>query len=93
MKKLLLFVVFCLSASASGKNIPSPFWFNISEKILAGTHQLISPDESPKTVLKPKAVKATKPIRVPLKCQPKEKNILPLPSVHVSCDGIWTVQE
>lgn len=92
MKKLSLLIIFFFSVSAFSKEIPTPFWYSISEKILEGTHQLIS-DESSKPALK-KTIKAVKPVRVPLKCQPKkEKNILPTPFPTISSDGMWTESE
>lgn len=83
MKKLSLLFILLLSVSMYGKSNhqgPGPFWYNISEKILNGAHQLISPDDTPKT---PKAKPRTaKPAKMPLKCQPKqEKKILPKPVI------------
>jgi hypothetical protein len=79
MKKLSLLLVLLLSVSmhAKGKHQgPGPFWYSISEKILNGAHQLISDDAPKATKVKPKA----KPVKVPLKCQPKqEKKIMPKP--------------
>lgn len=81
MKKLSLLLILLLSFSMNAKDKhqgPGPFWYSISEKILTGAHQLISSDDdAPKaTKVKPKA----KPVKVPLKCQPKqEKKIMPKP--------------
>ena len=78
MKKLSFLFVLLLSVSLYAKNDhtgPGPFWYNISEKILTSAHQLVSPDDAPKAIkVKPKA----KPVKMPLKCQPKqEKKIMP----------------
>ena len=81
MKKLSLLLILLLSVSMNAKSKhqgPGPFWYSISEKILNSAHQLISPDDNPKPAkAKPKA---TKPVKVLLKCQPKqEKKIMPKP--------------
>lgn len=94
MKKLSLLFVFFLSVSMYGKDHqgPGPFWYNISEKILTGTHQLISPDDTPAkpAKVKPKA----KPVKVPLKCQPKqEKKILPAPIFSLNFNSLWNDAE
>jgi len=58
-------------------------WYTISEKILTSAHQLISDDAPKATKVKPKA----KPVKVPLKCQPKqEKKIMPKPVYGCSND-------
>jgi hypothetical protein len=88
MKKLSLLFILLLSVSTYAKDKhqgPGPFWYSISEKILTGAHQLISSDDDmPKaTKVKPKA----KPIKMPLKCQPKqEKKIMPKPVFDNSND-------
>jgi hypothetical protein len=93
MKKLSLLLVFFLSVSLYAKEIPTPFWYSISEKILTGTHQLISPEDSP-CKANCKAKVKVKAIKVPLKCQPKrEKNILPTPFITINTDGIWSELE
>lgn len=77
MKKLSLLFILLLSVSMYGKDKhqgPGPFWYSISEKILTGANQLFSDDAPKATKTKSKA----KPVKVPLKCQPKqEKKIMP----------------
>ena len=77
MKTLPFILVLFLSASTYGKNIPGPFWYSLSEKILTETHQFLGMDDAPS---KPVArMKAKKPqlITAPLKCQPKKATLLP----------------
>jgi hypothetical protein len=79
MKKLSLLFILLLSATSHAENIPGPFWYTLSEKILAETQQLFSLDDAPvKTPAKPKA-KKSKVAAVPLKCQPKKTSLLPNP--------------
>lgn len=94
MKKLSILLVFMFTASIYAKQTgPSPFWYSISEKILAGTHQLLSPDDSPcKSIKKPKIKSAT--TKAPLKCQPKQdKKILPTPNFTINSSGVWIDSE
>ena len=88
MKKLAFLFLFLLSVSAYSKGIPTPFWYSISEKILTGAHQLISPEDTPPA--KPKVkIQKTKPECTPLKCTPKKENsILPTPFFTIK-DGMW----
>ena len=87
MKKLSLLFILLLSVSMSAKNDhtgPGPFWYNISEKIITGAHQLLGSDDTPKAT---KAKQKAKPVKVPLKCQPKqEKKIMPKPVYGSSND-------
>jgi hypothetical protein len=93
MKKLSLVAVFFLSVSLYGKNIPTPFWYKISEKILSEANQLISPEDEPaKPAPKVKKVKATK-LPCELNCNAKAGNVLPTPFITINSDGIWTVSE
>ncbi len=93
MKKSALLIVFFLSAASYAKVIPTPFWYSISEKILTGTHLLISTDEAPSKTVKAKT-KCVKAVRLPLKCQPKkEKDIILTPFFTVQNDGMWTDSE
>ncbi|HEX9980895.1 MAG TPA: hypothetical protein VGB50_10065 [Flavobacterium sp.] len=89
MKKLLLPVMLIVCGSLQSKEIPSPFWFSISEKILSETHQLINPEakESLSKAGKQKTVKAAK-AKINLKCQ-KQELFLPNPMTMLSNSGIW----
>ena len=94
MKKLSLFFIFFLSVSSFAKEIPTPFWYTISEKILAGTHQLISPEEAAAKPAVKKVQKPAKAVRVPLKCQAKhEKKVLPTPFYTITSDSVWSDTE
>jgi hypothetical protein len=91
MKKLSLMIALLLSGAVYCKEIPSPFWYSLSEKILAGTNQLISTEHnSAKSVItiKVKSVKTAKPATTTLKCQPKE-NIQLNPFITISAEGMW----
>lgn len=99
MKKLSVLLVFLVSASLyANQTSPSPFWYSLSEKILAGTHQLLSPDDTPAPKVNTKVKAKTKctgtTTKAPLKCQPKqEKNILPTPLFKISASGVWSDTE
>lgn len=90
MKKLALLFVLFLSVTAYSKEVPSPFWYSISEKILAGTHQLISTDDNTTVKSKLKSVKKVYPVRVPLKCEQKKGEILPTPFLTIKSNKVWT---
>ncbi len=77
MKTLTLFLVVTFSAAGYGKNIPGPFWYSLSEKILTETTQFFSSNDTPKPVVKVKAKKIK--VSTPLKCQPKKSTILENP--------------
>ncbi|HLA55332.1 MAG TPA: hypothetical protein VK623_04495 [Flavobacterium sp.] len=92
MKKLSLMIALLLSGAGYCKEIPSPFWYSLSEKILAGTNQLISTEHnSAKSVItiKVKPVKTAKPATTTLKCQPKKENIQLNPFITISTEGMW----
>jgi len=77
MKTWALFFVLMFGVSAQAENIPGPFWYSLSEKILAETQQLFGSD-SQKSTAKAK-VKKVKLQATPLKCEPKKCNIEPVP--------------
>ena len=90
MKKLFILGALLLSFSGFSKNIPMPFWYHLSEKILAGTHQLIG-DDLPKNVIK-KKIRIDQPAapRMPLKCEPnKEEKFLPTAIFKILPDDLW----
>jgi hypothetical protein len=90
MKKIILIIAIIVSGSAYSKNtIPGPFWYNISEKILAETHQLMGADMKAPT--KAKTLKAAKPVKNNLKCQTKKDIVLPVPYFTISSNGMWIV--
>lgn len=83
MKKLSLLFILLLSVSMHAKNDhtgPGPFWYNISEKIITGAHQLLGADDAPKAT---KVKQKVKPVKVPLKCQPKQENKI-IPKVYTN---------
>lgn len=89
MKKISFLAVFFLSVSAYSKEIHSPFWYSISEKIISGTHQLINSEEAPaKPAAKIKVVKKARPIAMPLKCEQKD-TVTPTPFFTIKSNGIW----
>lgn len=89
MKKVLLTFAVLFSASSFAKEIPSPFWFSISERILTETHLLISPDAKDLTVKAIKKAKAAK-VKSPLKCQDKTTDdLLKLPFITLTPSGFF----
>ena len=95
MKKILLIIAIVASGSVYSNTIPGPFWYNISEKILAEAHQLIGPDaiEMKNTTTKTKAVKTAKTAKNALKCQPKKEIELPSPYLTITGNGMWIFNE
>ncbi len=75
MKTLTLIFVMTFAVAGYGKNIPGPFWYSLSEKILSETHQFLNAGETPKPAVKVKAKKVK--MSTPLKCQPKKATIDP----------------
>jgi hypothetical protein len=93
MKKLLVIGALCLSVSGFSKSIPTPFWYSLSEKILAGTHQLIS-DDLPKCTMKKKARTMQPTAHMPLKCEPKkEGGLLPTAIFKLLPDDLWNDED
>lgn len=79
MKKLSLLLVLILSATVYGKEVPGPIWYSISQKIITGSHQLISSDMDfmVKGSTKQKSAKGVKTLKVVSKHQPKKEIIIP----------------
>ena len=92
MKKLLGISILFLSVTALGKDIPTPFWYTISQKILTETQQLILNDKLEEDVVKIKTPKTEKPIRVPLKCEKKKETMI-VPFMTVSKNPLWSEPE
>ena len=92
MKKLLGVSILFLSVTAFSKDIPTPFWYTISQKILTETQQLILNDKPEKEVVKLKTTKAEKPVRVPLKCEQKKETMI-VPFVTVNKNPLWSEPE
>lgn len=93
MKKLSLLLVFFLSGSAYCKEIPSPFWYNLSEKIMVGTSQFISPELN---TVKTQTVKMKQKeviLDTPLRCLPKKETIVITPFVTINSNGMWIETE
>ena len=90
MKKVILIIAIIASGSMYSNTIPGPFWYNISEKILAEAHQLISP-EPLKTQAKVKTINAAKMTKSTLKCEPKKEIVLPTPYFTITGNGMWIV--
>jgi hypothetical protein len=94
MKKISLLIVLFISLSASSNEVHSPFWYSISEKILAGTQQLIGSDDTPsKPAPKSKIIKKIKPVRLPLRCEQKKDTISLTPFFTLKSNGTWTEAE
>jgi hypothetical protein len=91
MKKVALLIVCLFSLSSYSKEIPSPFWYSISEKILAGTQSLIGSDTPAKPAKK--IVRKVKPVRMPLHCEQKKDTITLTPFVTIKPNGQWLETE
>ena len=96
MKKMLFILAIILSGNAYSSNItktiPSPFWYSISEKIIAETQHLLSLEAKDK-VGKVKIIKTAKTVKNTLKCQPKKEIILPAPYFTITASGLWIINE
>lgn len=78
MKKLLLLLALGISTATYAENVPAPFWYNISERILTETQQFFAPSATiGKSKVKHNRIKAN-----PLKCQPKKVSIPAIISVQ-----------
>jgi len=95
MKNLLPFIIILITGSVYSKEIPGPFWYSISEKILTETHQLIGSEvkEGSVKTTKMKAAKNNKAVKPTLKCTHKKETILPVPYFTISTDGLWSISE
>ncbi|RZJ33947.1 MAG: hypothetical protein EOO51_11890 [Flavobacterium sp.] len=90
MKRFFLLSAMLAAGCLQAETIPGPFWFNLSEKILTETHQLIGADAKPTVKVKTKAhaVKNT------LKCQAKKEIELPsTPYFTITGSGIWVITD
>lgn len=94
MKKGLLLLILLLSAATYSKNIPGPLWYNISQKIISGSHRLLSPDKInfSKTAVKQKA-KGEKKLKVSSKHQVKKEIILPDYFAPPVTKSVWFLPE
>ena len=93
MKNIFFLSVLLISGVVNAKEIPSPFWFSISEKILAETQSLFNTDV--KEVSKPVAKKKQQAVvKVKqLSCEQDEHSIsLPFPTFKRG-SGIWMITE
>jgi hypothetical protein len=80
MKKSSIILLLLLSGLSYGKELPSPFWYNLSKKILVETQRLITVNEEPQTSAPKKvASKSTKVVKAPLKCQQSKEARLQTP--------------
>jgi hypothetical protein len=80
MKTSSIILLLLLSGFSYGKQLPSPFWYNLSKKILVETQRLITVKEEPQTPTTRKvATKSTKVVKAPLKCQQTKEARLQTP--------------
>ena len=90
-----LFVIAAISlcgiSSAREADVPSPFWFSISEKILSETQSLFNIEikETPKSAPKKRQVK----VKAALNCEQEQQSlVLPFPTFKRG-SGIWMIAE
>lgn len=79
MKNTIIILLLFASGLSYGKELPSPFWYNLSKKILVETQRLITADEEPATAPKSKTVAKNKVVKAPLKCQQSKEAKLQAP--------------
>lgn len=92
MKKLFLLLALFVSVTVLGKEVPGPtIWYTISEKILKGSHQLIS-DDAVKIQNKKKAPK-TKILKGSSKFQQKNEIVLPEFIAPTIAKNVWFLPE
>ena len=92
MKKCFVVAVLLVSGITNAKEIPSPFWFSISEKILTETQNLFNSDVKEVAKVTKKKPVVTK-AKSPLTCEQDEQQVtLPFPTFKRG-SGLWMISE
>ena len=92
MKNILAIIIFLLAANVYSKDIPTPFWYSISQKILAETQELIIKDDRVAEPTRAKAIKKEKPATVRLRCE-QQKDPIQLPFFTLKTNPLWNNME
>ena len=88
MNRILALMVFLITATAYSKDIPTPFWYSITQKILLETQDYIIHEDYSNNNLKGKSLKRKKLLGVPLQCD-QRRELVQLPFITLKSDPLW----
>ena len=92
MKGIFVLMVILLTTTVSGKDIPTPFWYSITQKILSETQDYIIHEDHVNDQLKEKSSIRKKVSNVKLQCEPGGK-LVQLPFITLKSNPIWAKLE
>ena len=88
MKCMVALIVFFLTATVYSKDIPTPFWYSITQKIIFEAQDYIIHEPFSSNQVKAKLLQRTESLNSSLQCD-QRKDLIQMPFIILKSNPIW----